>query len=60
MQKSGERPSTTCLSTTCPEETADRLMEVSTKAKQNGHDYALGQAMRAAEKVAVNPRSRSR
>ena len=43
-----------------PEETADRLMEVSTKAKENGREYALGQAMRAAEKVAVNPRSRSR
>ena len=43
-----------------PEETADKLMEVSTKAKENGQDYALGQAMRAAEKVAVNPRSRSR
>ena len=27
-------------------------------AKENGHDYALGQAMRAAEKVATNPRSR--
>jgi len=35
-------------------------MEVSTKAKENGHDYAIGQAMRAAEKVALNPRSRSR
>lgn len=43
-----------------PEETAARLMEVSQKAKQNGHDYALGQAMRAAEKVAANPRSRGR
>jgi hypothetical protein len=30
-----------------PEETAERLMEVSTKAKENGHDYAIGQAMRA-------------
>jgi hypothetical protein len=40
-----------------PEETADRLMEVSTKAKENGRDYAVGQAMRAAEKVALNPRS---
>jgi hypothetical protein len=43
-----------------PEETADRLMEVSTKAQQNGHDYALGQATRAAEKVALNPRSPTR
>ena len=43
-----------------PEETADRLMEVSSKAKENGQDYAIGQALRAAEKVAINPRSRSR
>jgi hypothetical protein len=35
-------------------------MELSEKARQNGNDYALGQAMRAAEKVAANPRSRSR
>jgi hypothetical protein len=35
-------------------------MEVSTKARENGQDYAIGQAMRAAEKVAENPRSRSR
>jgi hypothetical protein len=43
-----------------PEETAAKLMELSEKARQNGNDYALGQAMRAAEKVAANPRSRSR
>jgi RepB DNA-primase from phage plasmid len=43
-----------------PEETADKLMEVSAKARENGEDYAIGQAMRAAEKVAANPRSRSR
>jgi hypothetical protein len=43
-----------------PEETAEELMEVSPKAKENGRDYAIGQAMRAAEKVALNPRSRSR
>ncbi|HEV8039082.1 MAG TPA: hypothetical protein VGP62_09480 [Bryobacteraceae bacterium] len=43
-----------------PEETADKLMEVSSKAKENGQDYAIGQAMRAAEKVAAIPRSRSR
>jgi hypothetical protein len=43
-----------------PEDTAARLMEVSTKAQQNGHDYALGQAMRAAEKVAEHPRNRPR
>jgi hypothetical protein len=35
-------------------------MQVSPKAQENGYDYALGQAMRAAEKVASNPRSRSR
>jgi hypothetical protein len=43
-----------------PEETADKLMGVSTKAKENGQDYAIGQAMRASEKGAANPRSRSR
>jgi len=43
-----------------PEETAQQLMEVSTKAKENGYDYAIGQATRAAEKVAANPRSQSR
>ncbi len=43
-----------------PEETADKLMEVSSKARENGYDYALGQATRAAEKVALNPYSRSR
>lgn len=40
-----------------PEETADKLMEVSTKAKKNDEDYAIGQAMRAAERGALNPRS---
>src|ERR1700722_16600600 len=35
-----------------PEGTADKLMEVSSKAKENGQDYALGQATRAAENVA--------
>jgi hypothetical protein len=43
-----------------PEETAEKLLEISSKAKENGHDYALGQALRAADKVAANPRSRSR
>jgi hypothetical protein len=44
-----------------PEEIADKLMQVSSKAKENGHDYALGQAERAAERVAANPySSRSR
>jgi hypothetical protein len=43
-----------------PEETADRLMEISSKAKENGYDYALGQAESAAERVALNPYSRSR
>jgi hypothetical protein len=42
-----------------PEATAAKLMEVSTKAQENGLDYALGQAQRAAEKVAQNPRRRS-
>lgn len=40
------------------EATAAKLMEVSTKAKENGEHYALGQAQRAAEKVALNPRRR--
>lgn len=43
-----------------PEETADKLMEVSSKARENGQEYAIGQATSAAEKVAANPRSRSR
>jgi hypothetical protein len=43
-----------------PEETADKLMELSSKTKENGHNYAIGQAMRAAEKVAANPPNRSR
>jgi len=43
-----------------PEDTADRLMEISSKAKENGYDYALGQAESAAERVALNPYSRSR
>jgi hypothetical protein len=41
-----------------PEATAAKLMEVSTKAQENGRDYASGQAQRAAEKVALNPRRR--
>jgi len=41
-----------------PEATADKLMEHSTKAQENGYLYALGQATRAAEKVAQNPRRR--
>jgi len=43
-----------------PEETAARLMEVSGKARENGEAYALDQAMNAAAKVALNPRSRTR
>ena len=43
-----------------PEETAAELMRLSGKAKENGYDYALGQALRAAETVAAHPRSRSR
>ena len=43
-----------------PEEIADRLMQISSKAVENGYDYALGQAIRAAERVAANPYSRSR
>jgi len=35
-------------------------MEVSGKARENGEAYALDQAMNAAAKVAVNPRSRTR
>jgi len=42
-----------------PKETADKLMEVSPKAQENGYDYALGQAQRAAEKVAANPAARA-
>ena len=41
-----------------PEATAEKLMELSTKAQENGYFYALGQAQRAAEKVAINPRRR--
>jgi RepB DNA-primase from phage plasmid len=40
-----------------PEETAAKLLEVSGKARENGEAYALDQAMSAAAKVAVNPRS---
>ncbi len=43
-----------------PEETAAQLMEVSTKARENGEAYALDQAMNAAAKVAANPRSPAR
>jgi hypothetical protein len=42
-----------------PEETAARLMQVSTKAQENGEAYALRQAMSAAERVAANPRTRA-
>jgi hypothetical protein len=41
-----------------PEATAVKLMELSTKAQENGEHYALGQAQRAAEKVAHIPRRR--
>jgi hypothetical protein len=43
-----------------PEETAARLLEVSSKARENGEAYALDQAMNAAAKVAANPRSPTR
>jgi hypothetical protein len=43
-----------------PEEAADKLMEESSKARENGYDYAIGQAERAAEKVALNPYSGKR
>ena len=43
-----------------PEETAAQLMEVSTKARENGEAYALDQAMNAAAKVAANLRSPAR
>lgn len=43
-----------------PEETAARLLEVSTKARENGEAYALDQAMNAAAKVAANSRSPAR
>jgi hypothetical protein len=43
-----------------PEETAAKLLEVSSKARENGEAYALDQAMSAAAKVAVNPRSPTR
>lgn len=43
-----------------PEETAAKLLEVSSKARENGEAYALDQAMNAAAKVAVNPRSPTR
>ena len=44
-----------------PEEIADKLMEFSSKARENGYDYALGQAERATEHVAKNPyKSRNR
>lgn len=35
-------------------------MQVSSKAQENREAYALRQAMIAAERVAANPRSRSR
>jgi hypothetical protein len=40
-----------------PEETAAKLLEVSGKARENGEAYALDQAISAAAKVALNPRS---
>jgi hypothetical protein len=40
-----------------PEETAAKLLEVSSKARENGEAYASDQAMSAAAKVALNPRS---
>ena len=43
-----------------PEETAAKLLEVSSKARENGEAYAVDQAMSAAAKVAVNPRSPAR
>ena len=43
-----------------PEETAAKLLEVSSKARENGETYALDQAMSAAAKVALNPRSPAR
>ncbi len=43
-----------------PEETAAKLLEVSSKARENGEAYALDQAMNAAAKVAANPRSPAR
>ena len=43
-----------------PEETAARLLEVSSKARENGEAYALDQATSAAAKVALNPRSQAR
>jgi hypothetical protein len=43
-----------------PEETAAKLLEVSSKARENGEAYAVDQAMSAAAKVALNPRSPAR
>jgi hypothetical protein len=43
-----------------PEETAAKLLEVSSKARENGEAYAVDQAMNAAAKVALNPRSPAR
>lgn len=43
-----------------PEETAAKLLDVSSKAWENGEAYALDQAMSAAAKVALNPRSQAR
>ena len=43
-----------------PEETAAKLLDVSSKARENGEAYALDQAMSAAAKVALNPRSPAR
>jgi hypothetical protein len=43
-----------------PEETAAKLLEVSSKARENGEAYALDQVINAAAKVAANPRSPAR
>ena len=43
-----------------PEETAAKLLEVSSKARENGEAYALDQATNAAAKVAINPRNPAR
>jgi hypothetical protein len=43
-----------------PEETAAKLLVVSSKARENEEAYALDQATSAAAKVAANPRSPAR
>jgi hypothetical protein len=54
----GREPSAIDLYQHSFEVTAAKLTQVSTEAQDNGKDYALGQAQRAAEKVALNPRRR--